>query len=54
MMGSLVFCIHHKEGCKWSDELRKLKVRTESLIKKAAKKTQAKIIFSGSFEHMQI
>ncbi|XP_070502386.1 TNF receptor-associated factor 4 [Chironomus tepperi] len=25
IMGSLVFCIHHKEGCKWSDELRKLK-----------------------------
>lgn len=25
-MGSLVFCIHHKQGCKWSDELRKLKV----------------------------
>lgn len=30
-MGSLVFCIHHKEGCKWSDELRKLKVRVENL-----------------------
>lgn len=29
IMGSLVFCIHHKQGCKWSDELRKLKVRTE-------------------------
>ena len=27
IMGSLVFCIHHKQGCKWSDELRKLKVR---------------------------
>lgn len=26
IMGSLVFCIHHKQGCKWSDELRKLKV----------------------------
>nr|XP_014103140.1 TNF receptor-associated factor 4 isoform X1 [Bactrocera oleae] len=25
IMGSLVFCIHHKQGCKWSDELRKLK-----------------------------
>uniref|UniRef100_A0A1A9WDL9 TNF receptor-associated factor 4 n=1 Tax=Glossina brevipalpis TaxID=37001 RepID=A0A1A9WDL9_9MUSC len=24
-MGSLVFCIHHKQGCAWSDELRKLK-----------------------------
>lgn len=30
-MGSLVFCIHHKEGCKWSDELRKLKVRRRDL-----------------------
>lgn len=26
IMGSVVYCIHHKEGCKWSDELRKLKV----------------------------
>lgn len=26
-MGSVVYCIHHKEGCQWSDELRKLKVR---------------------------
>lgn len=26
IMGSIVFCIHHKDGCKWSDELRKLKV----------------------------
>lgn len=25
IMGSTVYCIHHKEGCKWSDELRKLK-----------------------------
>ncbi|XP_013107666.2 TNF receptor-associated factor 4 isoform X1 [Stomoxys calcitrans] len=25
IMGSLVFCIHHKQGCTWSDELRKLK-----------------------------
>lgn len=25
-MSSVVYCIHHKEGCKWSDELRKLKV----------------------------
>lgn len=31
IMGSLVFCIHHKEGCKWSDELRKLKVRRRDL-----------------------
>lgn len=27
IMGSVVYCIHHKEGCQWSDELRKLKVR---------------------------
>lgn len=26
IMGSVVYCIHHKEGCQWSDELRKLKV----------------------------
>lgn len=26
IMGSTVYCIHHKEGCKWSDQLRKLKV----------------------------
>nr|CAH7736582.1 unnamed protein product [Callosobruchus chinensis] len=25
IMSSVVYCIHHKEGCKWSDELRKLK-----------------------------
>lgn len=25
MMGSTVYCIHHKKGCKWTDELRKLK-----------------------------
>lgn len=25
-MSSVVYCIHHKEGCKWSGELRKLKV----------------------------
>ncbi|XP_052120968.1 TNF receptor-associated factor 4 isoform X2 [Frankliniella occidentalis] len=25
IMGSVVYCIHHKDGCKWSDELRKLK-----------------------------
>lgn len=30
-MGSLVFCIHHKQGCKWSDELRKLKVIIKQL-----------------------
>lgn len=23
---SVVFCIHRKKGCKWSDDLRKLKV----------------------------
>lgn len=26
IMSSLVYCIHHKEGCKWNDQLRKLKV----------------------------
>lgn len=31
IMGSVVYCIHHKEGCQWSDELRKLKVRLVSL-----------------------
>uniref|UniRef100_A0A1B6FZK8 TNF receptor-associated factor 4 n=1 Tax=Cuerna arida TaxID=1464854 RepID=A0A1B6FZK8_9HEMI len=25
IMSSLVYCIHHKEGCKWNDQLRKLK-----------------------------
>ncbi|XP_011154628.2 TNF receptor-associated factor 4 isoform X2 [Harpegnathos saltator] len=25
IMGSIVYCIHYKDGCKWSDELRKLK-----------------------------
>ena len=25
IMSSIVYCIHHKDGCKWSDELRKLK-----------------------------
>ncbi|RVE45393.1 hypothetical protein evm_009965 [Chilo suppressalis] len=25
IMGSVVYCIHHKQGCQWSDELRKLK-----------------------------
>lgn len=24
IMGSIVYCIHHKDGCKWSDELRRL------------------------------
>lgn len=24
-MSSTVYCIHHKQGCKWTDELRKLK-----------------------------
>jgi hypothetical protein len=32
IMGSVVYCIHHKEGCKWTGELRKLKVRNFSLI----------------------
>lgn len=25
IMASVVYCIHHKEGCKWTDQLRKLK-----------------------------
>ncbi|GAB6029628.1 hypothetical protein CHUAL_005366 [Chamberlinius hualienensis] len=25
IMGSVVYCIHHREGCKWMDELSKLK-----------------------------
>ncbi|XP_054289635.1 TNF receptor-associated factor 4-like isoform X2 [Macrosteles quadrilineatus] len=25
IMSSMVYCIHHKEGCKWNDQLRKLK-----------------------------
>lgn len=25
MMDATVCCIHHKKGCKWTDELRKLK-----------------------------
>lgn len=32
VMGSVVYCIHHKEGCQWSDELRKLKVRYLSIV----------------------
>lgn len=39
IMGSLVFCIHHKQGCKWSDELRKLKV-SSAMIGKFAKAKQ--------------
>lgn len=35
IMGSIVYCIHHKDGCKWSDELRKLKVNP---LKKRKKK----------------
>lgn len=31
IMGSVVYCIHHKEGCQWSDELRKLKVRLRTI-----------------------
>lgn len=27
IMASVVYCIHHKEGCAWAGELRKLKVR---------------------------
>jgi TNF receptor-associated factor 4 len=26
IMASVVYCIHHKEGCAWAGELRKLKV----------------------------
>jgi len=32
IMGSIVYCIHHKDGCKWSDELRKLKVIVQIAI----------------------
>jgi len=32
IMGSIVYCIHHKDGCKWSDELRKLKVIIEIAV----------------------
>lgn len=32
IMGSVVYCIHHKEGCKWSDQLRRLKVSTQYVI----------------------
>jgi len=28
IFSSVVFCIHRKEGCDWSGELRNLKVRT--------------------------
>ena len=31
-MSSVVYCIHHKEGCKWTDELRKLKVSPPPLL----------------------
>lgn len=50
IMGSLVFCIHHKQGCKWSDELRKLKVCLNFLFsillgyKQALTENQWKII----------
>ncbi|XP_058796875.1 TNF receptor-associated factor 4 [Phymastichus coffea] len=30
IMSSIVYCIHHKDGCKWSDELRKLKAHLGS------------------------
>lgn len=32
IMSSVVYCIHHKEGCKWSDELRKLKVNEKFIL----------------------
>ncbi|XP_055685595.1 TNF receptor-associated factor 4 [Lutzomyia longipalpis] len=37
IMGSLVFCIHHKQGCKWSDELRKLKAHLNTCKHDAAR-----------------
>lgn len=30
IMASVVYCIHHKEGCAWAGELRKLKVRIQN------------------------
>lgn len=33
IMGSVVYCIHHKEGCKWSDQLRRLKVSVHLTFK---------------------
>jgi len=32
IMGSVVYCIHHKEGCKWSDQLRRLKVSIQYIV----------------------
>lgn len=32
IMGSVVYCIHHKEGCKWTGELRKLKVTSVLIL----------------------
>jgi hypothetical protein len=32
IMASVVYCIHHKEGCAWAGELRKLKVSTPSSL----------------------
>ncbi|OAD53735.1 TNF receptor-associated factor 4 [Eufriesea mexicana] len=36
IMGSIVYCIHHKDGCKWSDELRKLKAHLNTCKHDAA------------------
>ena len=32
IFSSVVYCIHRKEGCQWSGELRKLKVKTHFLM----------------------
>lgn len=32
IMTSVVYCIHHKEGCKWSDQLKKLKVNIYTIV----------------------
>lgn len=42
-MGSIVYCIHHKDGCKWSDELRKLKVICIFFFKKLGSLKERKI-----------
>ncbi|CAB0020627.1 unnamed protein product, partial [Nesidiocoris tenuis] len=41
IMSSMVYCIHHKEGCKWSDQLRKLKsLRGTSMDRHLEESTQ--------------
>lgn len=37
IMCSVVYCIHHKEGCAWAGELRKLKVRKVSCLSLVAR-----------------